>query len=78
MEPLVHIIPKKVPVRYKQVADFPNYEINQKGVVRNRKTRRELRVDKSGSGSVRLTRDGKQYKYLVYTLLENTFGRGQF
>jgi hypothetical protein len=78
MRPVVQIIPKKLPNNYKIVADFPAYEINRKGVVRNRKTRRVLRVDHSGSGSVRLTRDGKQYEYLIYTLLENTFGRGQF
>ena len=77
-EPAVYIIPKKKTDNYRKVAGYPDYEINRKGVVRNRKTRRVLTVNHAGSGSVTLLREGKRREILIYNLLEATFGRGQF
>lgn len=56
---------------YKTIEEFPNYEINEMGEVRNKKRGNILKwnIKKTGYAQVRLSKDGKQYARLVHRLL---------
>lgn len=59
---------------WKDIETFPDYEICQYGVVRNKKTLNIMAVWlRAGYPSVSLFRDGKQYKLLLHRLLALAF-----
>lgn len=59
---------------WKDTETFPDYEICQYGVVRNKKTSKIMSVWlRAGYPTVSLCRDGKQYKVLLHRLLALAF-----
>lgn len=56
---------------YKTIEEFPNYEINENGEVRNKKKGNILKwnITKNGYAIVRMYKDGKQYGRNVHRLL---------
>lgn len=61
-------------MEYIQLTDFPTYEINRAGIVRNIKTKRPLKQElRDGYYKVNLFKDGKNYIRSVHRLLGLTF-----
>jgi hypothetical protein len=67
------VIPRVTP-GFRFLLDFPTYEINQQGVVRNRTTRRVL---KGSKGYVTLSKDHEAYSFPIKSLVERAFPSGQ-
>lgn len=57
------------------ISEFPEYEISQNGLIRNKRTERVKipYIGKRGYPVVSLQRDGKQYLRTVHILLARTF-----
>lgn len=60
-------------VVWKEVVDYPNYEVSSKGEVRNKKSGRILRQFGKYS-SVLLSRDGVERSFRVKTIYRKVFG----
>ena len=60
---------------FKTIKDFPNYEVNTDGLVRNKKTQRILKPFNNGFGyyQVCLCHEGKQKKLRVHRLVALAF-----
>lgn len=61
--------------RWKQIEEFPMYEVSTKGQIRNIKTGRILRTytDPRGYQVVNLTKNGKQKTVRIHTVMLTTF-----
>ncbi len=61
--------------RWKQIEEYPMYEVSSKGRIRNIKTGRILRTyeDPCGYQIVNLTKNGKQKTVRIHTIMLNTF-----
>lgn len=61
--------------RWKQIEEFPMYEVSTKGRIRNIKTGRILRTceDPYGYRVAKLTKKGKQKTVRLHTIMLNTF-----
>lgn len=67
-------------VQWRTISDFPNYEISNRGEVRNIKTKRDkaLRKDKDGYLTVALWKDNKEKNVKVHRLVAYHFVDGYF